>query len=90
MQPTVRYEIRFLPSVRKDLRGIPRPAVRRILAAIDQLAEYPRPPASKRLTGLDLYRTRVSVYRIVYEIHDRELIVAVVKVVGHRREVYDR
>lgn len=89
MQPTARYEIRFLPSVRKDLRGIPRPAVRRILAAIDQLAEHPRPPASKKLTGLDLYRIRVDVYRILYEIHDYELIIAVVKV-GHRRDVYDR
>lgn len=89
MQPTVRYEIRFLPSVRKDLRGIARPAVRRILAAIDQLAEHPRPPASKKLSGLDLYRIRVGVYRIVYEIRDLELIVAVVKV-GHRRDVYGR
>ena len=89
MQPTARYEIRFLPSVRKDLCGIPRPAVRRILAAIDQLAEHPRPPASENLTGLDLYRIRVGVYRILYEIHDYELIIAVVKV-GHRRDVYDR
>lgn len=89
MQPTARYEIRFLPSVRKDLRGIPRPAVRRILAAIDQLAEHPRPPASKKLTGLDLYRIRVGIYRIVYEIDDREFTIAVVKV-GHRREVYGR
>ena len=89
MQPTVRYEIRFLPSVRKDLRGIARPAVRRILAAIDQLAEHPRPPASKKLSGLDLYRIRVGVYRIAYEIRDLELIVAVVKV-GHRRDVYGR
>lgn len=89
MQPTARYEIRFLPSVRKDLRGIPRPAVCRILATIDQLAEGPRPPASKKLTGFDLHRIRVGVYRIVYEIHDHELIIAVVKV-GHPREVYDR
>ena len=89
MQPTARYEIRFSPSVRKDLRGIPRSAVRRILAAIDQLAEYPRSPASKKLAGSDLYRIRVGVYRIVYEIRDRELIVAVVKV-GHRRDAYDR
>ena len=89
MQPTARYEIRFLPSVRKDLRGIPRPAVGRILKAIDQLAAHPRPPASKKLTSRDLYRIRVGVYRIVYEIHDYELIITVVKV-GHRRAVYDQ
>ena len=89
MQPTARYEIRFLPSVRRDLRGIPRPTVRRILQAIDQLAEHPGPPGSKKLTSHDFYRIRVGVYRIVYEIHDYELIVAVVKV-GHRRDVYGR
>ena len=89
MQPTARYEIRFLPSVRKDLRGIPRPAVGRLLKAIDQLAEHPRPPASKKLTSRDLFRIRVGVYRIVYEIHDYELIITVVKV-GHRHAVYDR
>ena len=85
MQPTPRYEIRFPPSVRKDLRGIPRPAVRLILATINQLAEQPRPSASKKLSSLDLSRIRVGVYRIVYEIRDHELIIAVVKV-GHRRE----
>ncbi len=89
MQPTARYEIRFLPSVRRDFHGIPRPAVRRILKAIDQLAAHPRPPACKKLTSRDLYRIRVGVYRIVYEIRDNELIIAVVKV-GHRRDVYDR
>ena len=38
-----------------------------------------------KLSGLDLYRIRVGVYRIVYEIRDNELIIAVVKV-GHRRK----
>jgi len=33
------------------------------------------------------YRVRVGDYRIVYEVHDRVLLVQVVRV-GHRREVY--
>ena len=45
--------------------------------------------ARKKLSSLDLYRIRVGAYRIVYEIHDAELIIAVVKV-GHRRGVYGR
>ena len=85
--PSEPYGIRFLPSVRKDLRGLPRAAVRRILNAIDQLADDPRPPNCGKLTGHDLYRIRVGVYRVVYEIHGRELVIVVVKV-GHRRDVY--
>ena len=89
MKPTARFEIRFLPSVRKDLRGIPKPTVKRILLAIDRLATTPRPPECKKLTGRDLFRIRVGVYRVVYEIRGDELVVIVVKV-GHRREMYDR
>ena len=89
MKPTARFEIRFLPSVRKDLRGIPKPAVQRILEAVDRLAANPRPPECKKLTGHALFRIRVGVYRVVYETRGDELIVIIVKV-GHRREVYDR
>ena len=82
-----RYEIRFLPSVRKDLGGITKAAVRRIIEKIDQLAENPRPPDCEKLTGSTLFRIRVGAYRIVYEIKDNDVIVVVVKV-GHRRDVY--
>lgn len=34
-----------------------------------------------------LFRIRVGVYRIVYEIHERKLVVLIVKV-GHRKSVY--
>ena len=42
---------------------------------------------SCKLTGADLYRVRQGVYRIVYSIHDRTMVIHVVKV-GHRKEVY--
>ena len=35
----------------------------------------------------DLFRARQGDYRIIYEVHDDEIIVMVVKV-GHRRHVY--
>ena len=34
-------------------------------------------------------RIRVGVYRLVYEIHDREITICVLAI-GHRREVYRR
>jgi len=83
-----RFEIRILPSVRKDLRGIPKDTVRRILGTIEGLATDPRPPGhKKKLTSMNLYRLRTGSYRIVYEINDAELVVIAVKV-GHRKDVY--
>ncbi len=59
-------------------------------AAIDLLAEQPRPPGCRALTGeSDAYRVRVGDYRMGYEVIDDRLIVHVVRV-GHRRDVYRR
>ena len=81
------FDVRVVPSVRKDLRGIPKTVVRRILDAIDGLSTNPRPPGCKKLTSTNLYRLRSESYRIVYEINEVEVVVIVVKV-GHRKDVY--
>jgi mRNA interferase RelE/StbE len=82
-----RYELRFKPSVAKDLRGIPRADVQRILRRIEALRDDPRPTGSEKLSGQERYRVRQGQYRILYTVTDAELIVEVVKV-GHRRDVY--
>ena len=52
------------------------------------LAEEPRPPGSRKLTGSeDVFRIRVGDYRVLYSVEQRRLIVIVFKV-GHRRDVY--
>jgi mRNA interferase RelE/StbE len=83
-----RYELRFKPSVAKDLRGIPKTDVRRVLTRIEALRDDPRAPGCEKLAGGDeLYRVRQGTYRIVYAIHDGQVVVEVIRV-GHRREVY--
>lgn len=82
-----RYDVRLRASVRKDLRGIPREDVQRILARIAALADDPRPPGAEKLSAQERYRVRQGDYRIVYSVSDSELIVEVVKV-GNRRDVY--
>ena len=83
-----RYEIRIKPSVAKDLRGLPKTEVRRIMSRIAALADDPRPPGSEKMAGGDeLYRVRQGTYRILYGIHDAQVWVEVVRV-GHRGEVY--
>jgi mRNA interferase RelE/StbE len=82
-----RYEVRLRQSVGKDLEPIPKRDVQRIVAAIATLADDPRPPQSRKLSGQEKYRFRCGVYRILYEIKDDILVVCVVKV-AHRKDVY--
>jgi mRNA interferase RelE/StbE len=52
------------------------------------LAANPRPQGVKTLAGEDdLYRISEGDYGIIYTIHDKELIVLVVKS-GDRKEIY--
>ncbi len=82
-----RYRVIVRKSVAKDLRGIARPDVKRILSAIQGLANDPRPSGAKKLSGQDRYRLRQGNYRILYSIEDDRLVVCVVRV-GNRRAVY--
>ena len=82
-----RYKVRFRKSVGKDLSPIPKHDVQRIIAAIQVLADDPRPSQSRKLSGAEKYRLRCGVYRVLYEIHDDVLVVCVVKV-GHRKDMY--
>ncbi len=77
-----RFELRFKPSVAKDLRGIPKTDVRRLLKKLEALRDEPRPPGSEKLTGRELSRVRQGVYRIVYSVDDVAVVIEVIKV-GH-------
>ena len=82
-----RFDLLVRPSVAKDLRGIPKTDIKRILARMQGLRDDPRAPGCEKLSGAELYRVRQGVYRIVYEVHDDSIMVVVVRV-GHRGEVY--
>jgi len=82
-----RYELRVKPSVARDLRGVPRADVERILSRIAALRDDPRPPGSEKLSTQERYRVRQGPYRILYTIADDVLVVEVVKM-GHQRDVY--
>ncbi|MBM7808316.1 mRNA interferase RelE/StbE [Geodermatophilus bullaregiensis] len=84
------YQIRLAPAAVRQLRKLDPPGRRRVQAAIDLLADDPRPPGARPLVGgAGEWRVRTGDFRIVYDIRDRELLVLVVKI-GHRRDVYER
>jgi mRNA interferase RelE/StbE len=82
------YRVEIARRALKALAALPRGEQQRVRAAIDLLADNPRPPGCTKLTGeADAYRVRVGMYRIVYEVLDDRLLVHIVRV-GHRRDVY--
>jgi len=84
----VRLSVVIKPSAAKEIEAISNKKDRqRMVKRIAALGDDPRPPGFQKLSGKDRYRIRQGVYRIIYSIEDRELVVVVVKV-GHRRDVY--
>jgi mRNA interferase RelE/StbE len=80
-----RYSLLFKESVAKDLRRIPRQDVQRILDRIGQLADDPRPPGARKLSGEEKYPIRIGMYRVLYTVDDTMMIVVIIKV-GNRRD----
>lgn len=82
------YRITYQPSVLKSLRKLDPHTARRIVTAIEGLAENPRPHGVRMLVGgAGELRLRVGDYRVIYEAQDERVLVLVLRV-GHRREVY--
>ncbi|HET7205615.1 MAG TPA: type II toxin-antitoxin system RelE/ParE family toxin [Terriglobales bacterium] len=82
------YTIQFKPAAARQFERLPRDAQQRIATKIDGLRDQPFPAGVKKLTGLsDAWRIRVGDYRIVYQVH-RKMLLVLVLVIGHRREVY--
>ena len=83
----IHYQIIILPAAEKSLSKLPKKMQLRIQGVITTLASNPLPPVAKKLVGRDIYRLRVSDYRIIYSILENILTVKIISV-GHRREVY--
>lgn len=83
-----KYRIEISRSAEKVLARLPKQVIPRIVAAIQNLAVDPRPFGCRKLTGQkNVFRIRVQVYRILYEIHDELILIQVLKI-GHRKDVY--
>lgn len=81
------YRIEVRPAAARQLRRLDPQTARRVQGVIALLADDPRPPASRPLTGRPAWRVRVGDYRVIYTIEDDRLVVVVITI-GHRRDVY--
>jgi len=82
-----RYSVLIKRSAQKELTAIPRVYLIPITKMIGSLAENPRPAGCEKLSSDEKYRIRKGPYRIIYSIHEKELIIWVVKI-AHRKEAY--
>lgn len=83
------YAIEFRPRARREFRKLPHDVKIRLAQAISRLEDEPRPQGCRTLKGeANAYRIRVGVHRILYQVHDHELLVLIVRA-GHRKEVYN-
>lgn len=82
------YSILLAPPAERQLRSFAPAIQKRLVKRMKSLQHDPRPQGVKKLAGeAHLYRIREGDYRIIYTIHDDELIVLVLKI-GDRKEVY--
>ena len=87
-QKIIVYEVTVSKSALKQLEKLPADYKETIIAKIDSLAKNPRPHGCEKLSGTkNNYRIRAGMYRIVYSVFDKELVIDVVDV-DHRKQVY--
>jgi len=83
----MKYSIEVKKSVLKSLKKIDKSEQIKIVSVIKKLANNPRPKNSVKLSGSDYYRVRIGLYRVIYEIIDKVLVIIVLKV-AHRKDAY--
>lgn len=82
------YRIIIPKLVQKQLNNLLQKERERILEAIKNLVNIPRPNGVKKLKGYEQnYRIRVGNYRVIYQIKDQEMIVLILSAV-HRKDAY--
>ncbi len=83
-----RYRVEISRTAEKQLRKLVSPDRGKVVRALERLGDDPHPPGSRKLSGYtDVFRIRVGVYRVLYSVEGRRLIVIILKI-GHRKDVY--
>ena len=82
------YEVLLERRAERDLKKLPGQVFHRIVPSIAGLAENPKPPGCRKISGSkNDWRIRIGEYRVIYEVDDEARAVKVMRV-RHRKEVY--
>jgi len=84
------YRVEVAPAAVRQSRKLDPSARRKVQAAIKLLAEQPRPSRANMVVGEGEWRVRTGDYRVVYEIHDDDVLLVLVVAIDHRGDIYRR
>lgn len=86
------YRLVLVPGAARVLERLRVPIQVALRGAILALADEPRPAASRKLRGTDLYRVRLRIdgvaWRILYQIRDAEHVVLITRVARRDEGTY--
>ncbi len=76
------YHVTYVKQAERSLRKLPKNTISRIQDKLAIIAEEPygRHNNVTKLKDREEYRLRVGDWRVIYEIHDGELIILVIKI----------
>ncbi len=84
------YKVEIKKSAFKEIQKLDKSSVPHIFQKIESLSHNPRPTQAIKIKGSqNSYRLRVGVYRIIYQINEKDKMV-IVFAVGHRKDIYRR
>jgi len=82
------YTVEFSSGGERDFRKLSRASQGKMLPSLALLSGNPRPSGgTKKLKGMNAWRIRVGDFRIIYEIHDDEARILIIKI-AHRSKIY--
>ena len=82
------YRIEFKKPALKELKSLPKNTIKNVFTKITSLKNDPFPQGVKKLSGVhDLFRIRVSEYRVIYSVDKIDKII-IVQYIRHRKDVY--
>jgi mRNA interferase RelE/StbE len=83
----MKYSISILPRAQKELAQVSSRDHTRLVKAISDLGDNPRPAGCRKLTDREGWRIRIGDFRVIYEIDDGRNSITILHV-GNRRDVY--
>jgi len=82
------YKLWLEKSAEKDLNRLPPDIFPKVIRKIKSLAKNPKPAGCRKITGSkNDWRIRVGLYRVIYEVDEKEKSVRVMRV-KHRKDAY--